>query len=51
MESNGKLSHLFIPGKTVALVPEFVVKYLPTGKTLTMTVMMIYIAGTIYVND
>ena len=26
MESNGKLSHLFIPGKTAALVPEYVVK-------------------------
>ena len=25
-ESNGKLQHLFIPGKTSALVPEFVVE-------------------------
>ena len=26
MESNGKLPHLFIPGKTPALVPEFPVE-------------------------
>ena len=25
-ERNGKLSHLFIPGKTAALVPEFAVE-------------------------
>ena len=34
-ESNGKLPHLFIPGKTTALVPEFEVKYLPLGRTAT----------------
>ena len=28
-ESNGKLLHLFIPGKTAALVPEFAVEDLP----------------------
>ena len=28
-ESNGKLPHLFIPGKTAALVPEFMVKLQP----------------------
>ena len=48
-ESNGKLPHLFIPGKTAvpefamedlplgriaALVPEFAVKDLPLGRTL-----------------
>ena len=29
-ESNGKLPHLFIPGKTAALVPEFAVQDLPS---------------------
>ena len=33
-ESNGKLLHLFIPCETVTLVPEFVVKDLPLGRTL-----------------
>ena len=28
-ESNGKLPHLFIPGKTAAFVPEFVIEDLP----------------------
>ena len=32
-ESNGKLSHLFIVGKTAALVAEFAVKDLPLGIT------------------
>ena len=32
MESNGKLPHLLIPGKTVALVPEFVVEDLPSAE-------------------
>ena len=31
-ESNGKLPHLFIPGKTAALVPEFAVKDLPAAE-------------------
>ena len=31
-ESNGKLPHLFIPGKTAALVPEFVVEDLPSAE-------------------
>ena len=31
-ESNGKLPHLFIPGKTAALVPEFAVEYLPLAE-------------------
>ena len=30
-ESNRKLSHLFIPGITASLVPEFVVEDLPLG--------------------
>ena len=35
-ESNGKLPHLFIPGKTATLVPEFAVEDLPLGRTATM---------------
>ena len=35
-ESNGKLSHLFVPNKTAALVPEFVVEYLPLGRTAAL---------------
>ena len=35
-ESNGKLLHLFIPGKTTALVPGFAVKDLPLDRTLMM---------------
>ena len=31
-ESNGKLLHLFIPGKTAALVPEFAVEDLPSAE-------------------
>ena len=31
-ESNGKLPHLFIPGKTAALVPEFVAEDLPSSE-------------------
>ena len=31
-ESNGKLPHLFIPGKTGALVPEFAVEDLPSAE-------------------
>ena len=31
-ESNGKLPHLFIPGKTAALVHEFVVEDLPSAE-------------------
>ena len=30
--SNGKLPHLFIPGKTAALVPEFEVEDLPSAE-------------------
>ena len=33
-ESNGKLPHLFIPSKTAALVPEFVVEDLPSAELL-----------------
>ena len=33
-ESNGKLPHLFIPGKIAVLVPEFAVEDLPLGKTI-----------------
>ena len=32
-ESNGKLPHLFIPSKTVILVPEFAVEDLPLSIT------------------
>ena len=35
-ESNGKLSHLFIPGKTATVVPEFAVEDLPLGKTAAL---------------
>ena len=35
-ESNGKLPHLFIPGKTATLVPEFVVEDLPLGRTTAL---------------
>ena len=31
-ESTGKLPHLFIPGKTAALVPEFAVEDLPSAE-------------------
>ena len=31
-ESNGKLSHLSIPGKTAALVSEFAVEDLPSAE-------------------
>ena len=30
-ESNGKVPHLFIPGKTAALVPEFTVEDQPSA--------------------
>ena len=30
-ENNGKLQHLFVPGKTAVLVPEFVVENLPSA--------------------
>ena len=32
VESNRKLLHLFIPGKTAALVPEFVMEDLPSAE-------------------
>ena len=35
-ESNGKLPHLFIPSKTVTLVPEFAVEDLPLGRTAAL---------------
>ena len=35
-ESNGKLPHLFIPSKTVTLVPEFAVEELPLGRTAAL---------------
>ena len=34
-ESNGKLPHLSIPGKTAALVPEFAVEDLPYAELQT----------------
>ena len=35
-ESNGKLPHLFIPSKTAAWVPEFVVEDLPLSRTVVL---------------
>ena len=35
-ESNGKLSHLSIPNKTVAWIPEFAVEDLPLDRTATL---------------
>ena len=35
-ESNGKLSRLFIPGKTAALVAEFAVEDLPMDRTAAL---------------
>ena len=35
-ESNGNIPHLFIPGKTAALAPEFAMKDLPLGRTATL---------------
>ena len=35
-ESNGKLLHLFIPSKTVTLVPEFAVEDLPLDKNAAL---------------
>ena len=35
-ESNGKLSHLFIPSKTATLVSEFAVEDLPLDRTATL---------------
>ena len=35
-EINGKLPHLFIPGKTATLVPEFAAEDLPWGRTAAL---------------
>ena len=35
-ESNGKLPHLFVPSKTVTLIPEFAVEDLPLDRTATL---------------
>ena len=35
-ESNGKLSHLFIPSKTATFVPEFTVEDVPLGRTAAL---------------
>ena len=35
-ESNGKLPHLFIPNKTVTLVPELAEEDLPLGRTAAL---------------
>ena len=35
-ESNGKLPYLFIPGKTLTLVPEFAVEDLPLDRTAAL---------------
>ena len=37
-ESNGKLSHLFIPSKTATLVAEFAVEDLHLGRTAALVV-------------
>ena len=44
-ESNGKLSHLFILGKTAALVPEFSVEDLPLAEYSMMMILKIIIHG------
>ena len=36
VERNGKLPHLFIPGKTATLGPEFAVEDLPLGRTAAL---------------
>ena len=36
VESNRKLSHLFIPSKAATLVPEFAVEDLPLGRTAAL---------------
>ena len=35
-ESNGKLPHLFVPSKTVTLIPAFAVDDLPLDRTATL---------------
>ena len=35
-ESNGKLSHLFIPSKTATLIPEFAMEDIPLGRTAAL---------------
>ena len=35
-ECNGKLPHLYIPSKTAAWIPEFVVEDLPLSKTAAL---------------
>ena len=35
-ERNGKLPHIFIPGKTATLVPEITVEDLPLDRTATL---------------
>ena len=35
-ESNGNLSHIFIPSKTTTSVPEFAVEDLPSDRTVTL---------------
>ena len=35
-ESNGKLSHLSIPSKTAARIPEFAVEDLPLSRTAAL---------------
>ena len=35
-ESNGKLPHLFIPSKTVTLVPKYAVQDLTLGRTAAL---------------
>ena len=35
-ESNGKLTHLFIPNNTAILVPQFALEDVPLGRTATL---------------
>ena len=35
-ENNRKLLHLFLPSKTVTLVPEFAVEDMPLGRTAAL---------------
>ena len=35
-ESNGKLPHILIPNKSVTLVPEFLVEFLPSDRTAAL---------------
>ena len=44
-ESNRKLSHLFIHGKTATLIPDFAVEDLPLDRTVTLVPAMCGLPG------